>query len=237
MPKALLIDTESTQSEKAADVGLIITNEKGEILESAAVLIRDFYLDNENHPLFHFSGDSDPLWGKKNLPRRYADYDAMLGDGRRMLASVPAVNRWLAKAKAKYNPIATAYNKSFDWRILRNSGIDIDLFDKSFCLWHAAANKHIKTKAFRQFVLDNHCFNAPTKHGNMSFLTNAEIMARFVLNDPDLPDEPHTAFEDARDYELPILVDIFKSRRKSAYMDAPPYNWRNVQVKDWFKPR
>lgn len=229
----LIIDTETTQTGKVADFGAIVTNRKGEILASCAVLVREFYLDREQHPLFH-SHDVDPLWGKANLPKRYAQYDAMLQDGRRMLASVAAVNRWLAKVNAKYQPIGTAYNKAFDWDKMRNSGIDCDMFERNFCLWHNAANKWAKTKAYRQFVLENVAFNKPTNHGNMSYHTNAEIMARFILGNPELPDEPHTAFEDARDYELPILRRLLQVVKTKDLFDCPAYNWREYQVKDWF---
>lgn len=231
----LIIDTETTIGDKVADFGALVVDRKGEIYARAACLVREFYLDKENFPLFH-DNSVDPLWGARNLPARYANYDAMLGDGRRMLASVAAINRWLAQAAVKYRPIATAYNKAFDWGKMRNSGIDIDIFPTSFCLWHAAADKYIKSRNFRQFILENHYFNAPTKHGNMSFLTNAEVMARFILDDPDMADEPHTAIEDAEYYELPILLDIIKGKKKSEFLSPPAFNWRGVQVKDWFQP-
>lgn len=233
----LIIDTETTIGDKVADFGALVADRKGNIHAKAAVLVRDFYLDKENFPLFH-DQTADPLWGARNLPKRYAEYDAMLADGRRMLASVPAINRWLAQVAVKYNPTATAYNAAFDWSKMRNSGIDCDLFENNFCLWHAAAAKYVHTKAFRQFILENHCFNKPTAKGNMTFLTNAEVMARFILGNPELPDEPHTAIEDAEFYELPILLDIVnKAKKKADYMEAPAYNWRNVQVRDWFIPK
>ena len=232
----LVIDTETTIGDKVADFGAVLVNRRGEILHSAALLVREFYLDNENYPLFHDTS-SDPLWGARNLPRRYAAYNEMLTDGRRMLASVPAINRWLAKVNGKYSPIVTAYNWAFDKNKLGNSGIDVEMFEKSFCLWHVAANKYAKTKAYRRFVLENVGFNAPTRLGNMSYHTNAEIMARFILNDPEMPNEPHTAFEDVKDYELPILKAILKNTATSELFDAPAYNWREYQVKDWFAPK
>lgn len=232
----LIIDTETTIGDKVADFGAVLVNRKGEILHSAALLVREFYLDNENYPLFHDTS-SDPLWGARNLPARYARYNDMLADGRRMLASVPAINRWLAKVNGKYSPIVTAYNWAFDSNKLNNSGIDIEMFDRSFCLWHVAANKYAKTKAYRRFVLESVAFNSPTKYGNMSYHTNAEIMARFILNNPELPDEPHTAFEDVKDYELPILKAILKNTPTKELFEAPAYNWREYQVKDWFIPK
>jgi hypothetical protein len=162
----------------------------------------------------------------------------MLADGRRMLASVAAINKWLARAQQQFNPVLTAYNLAFDASKCDNSGIDLALFQRKFCLWHHSANKWAKTKAYRQFILDSHCFNKPTKHGNMTYHTNAEIMARFVLNNPTLEDEPHTALEDARDYELPILQALIKNiSTKQLLETVAGYNWRDYQVKDWFEPK
>lgn len=232
----LIVDTETTIRDTVADLGIIIVDKKGNILNSAAILVREFYLDKENSPLFHDTS-ADPLWGKANLPKRYAEYDAMLEDGRRMLASVPAVNRWLAKANAQYKPIVTAYNWAFDRSKLRNSGIDFDQFERSFCLWHHAADTWGRSKKYLQFVLDCHGFNKPTKLGNMSYKSNAEIMARFILNNPSLEDEPHTAFEDALDYELPILLALLKKKSTKKLLETVPgYNWRDYQVKDYYKP-
>lgn len=230
----LIVDTETTQSERVADLGAIIADKQGNIHASMGVLVREFFLDKEKHPLF-YSHDADPLWGKAGLPKRYANYDEMLNSGSRMLASVPAINRWLAKAATQFDPILTAYNLAFDAGKCRNSGIDLDLFDNRFCLWHAAYTKWAKTKAYRRFILENHLFNPPTKAGNMSYTTKADYMAQFILG-PDLPPEPHTALEDARDYELPILKALVKNTKPKEYMNPEPFNWRELQVRDNFIP-
>lgn len=232
----IIIDTETTQTDKVADFGAVVCDKQGDIVAECGVLVRDFYLDRENHPLFH-TKDADPLWSKRNLPKRYADYDAMLTSGSRMLASVNAVNAWLAKVALKYKPVATAYNLNFDLGKCRNTGIDLDVFSQQFCLWYASANRWMHTKEYRQFVLDNVAFNSPTKFKNMSFQTKAEIMARFVLNDPGLQDEPHTALEDAKYYELPILKRLVRTTSPKVYMNPTPVTWRDVQVKDWYRPK
>ena len=90
-------------------------------------------------------------------------------------------------------------------------------------------------KNFLQFVLNVHGFNNPTKLGNMSFKTNAEIMARFVLGQPDLPDEPHTALEDIIYYELPIFCALAKKMSKKDLQNSKPYNWRACQVRDFYR--
>lgn len=236
MPKKffLIVDTETTVTDKVADLGIVVADKRGNIEYEVGLLVRDFYLDRQGHALFHDISD-DALWGKRNLPRRYKAYQDMLADGRRMLASVAAVNRLLTKIALKYKPVFTAYNIGFDASKLDNSGIDMSIFPERFCLWHAAANKWAKTKAYRQFVLDNHFFGNRTKHGNMTFGTKADYMAKFILGS-DLPNEPHTALEDARDYELPILKALVSTTRPSVYMNAPAYDWRDYQIKDSFKP-
>jgi hypothetical protein len=232
----LIVDTETTQTDRVADFGAVICDRQGVIYAECGVLVREFYLEREQHPLFH-SKDADPLWGIRNLPARYAAYDEMLANGSRMLATVPAVNSWLAKALAKYRPVLTAYNLNFDLGKCRNTGIDLSIFEEKFCLWYASAHKWMRTKEYRQFILDGHHFNPPTAHGNMSFQTKAEPMAAFVLGDPDMPNEPHTALEDARDYELPILRRLVATSKTADYMNAPAVTWRDVQVKDWYKPK
>lgn len=229
----LVLDSETTVTDKIADLGLVVADKRGNIEYETGLLIRDFYLSREDHPLFH-DMSADPLWGKRGLPRRYRGYDDMLTDGRRMLASVAAVNRLLAKIRLRYNPVLTAYNLAFDAGKAANSGIDLSLFDKRFCLWHAAAQKWGTTKAYRQFVLENHLFGNRTPYGNMTFGTKADYMAKFILGDATMPDEPHTALEDARDYELPILTALVKNTSPKDYMNAPAYNWKNFQVRDWF---
>lgn len=232
----LIIDTETTQSDMVADFGAIVCDRKGRIYAQAAILVRDFFTDPDRHPLFHYSGQTDPIWGKANLPKRYASYQAQLENGSRALASVNAVNIWLNKALQTYNPTLTAYNIAFDAGKCANSGIDLTGFSSRFCLWHAAATKWGHCKAYREMVLETGAFNQMTQLGNWSYATNAEVMARFVLGNPALPDEPHTAFEDALLYELPILTALVKDTPRKEYMNPTPYDWRKFQVKEYYRP-
>lgn len=232
----LIVDTETTQTGKVADLGLIVCDKAGNIHREYGLMVGEFFCNSKEHPLFHSFGDANDHFSKRSLPTRYAKYDAMVKDGRRMIASVPAINRLLVKIALQYRPVLTAYNIAFDAEKCENSGIDLSIFDQRFCLWHAAAQKWGSTKAFKQFVLDNHYFGNRTKHGNMTVKTNADVMAKFVLG-ATLADEPHTALEDARDYERPILTALVKNTSPKVYMAPPPYNWRDLQVKDLFQPR
>ena len=230
----IIIDTETTQDGRVADFGAVVCDKLGNVVASCAVLVKDVFDRPEESPLF-YTKDASPLWGRAGLPKRYAHYQAMLDNGSRTLASVPAINRWLAKANAQYKPVLTAYNLAFDQGKMTNTGIDHTIFEKRFCLWHAAAAKWGHTKAFKQMVLETLAFNPPTDKGNMSYQTNAEVMTRFVMGNPYLPNEPHTAYEDALEYELPILAALVKNTPPKEYMAASPYSWRDYQVKDNFK--
>ena len=227
----LIVDTETTQTDMVADFGAVICDKQGNIHKELGVLTQ-FFADRENHPLFHIG---DFLGGAANLPRRYNNYQAMAERGDRVIANTNAINKWLARANAQYRPILTAYNIAFDASKCRNSGIDLDMFSQRFCLWHSAMRKWAFTRKYRQFILDNHLFNNRTAHGNMTFTTKADYMAKFLLG-PGLPDEPHTALEDARDYEAPILAALVKNTLPRDYMNPEPFNWRELQVKDWFIP-
>jgi len=198
----MLLDSETCQDGSVADVGAVIVDRSGIVINQFACLVKGVYDDRENFPLFtnELAGD---LWNQASLDKRYSQYDMMLDSGSRMLASIHAINGWLMRAKAHYNPILTAYNLPFDISHCQQTGIDLTPFDRRFCLWSASVSVFAKTKKYRQFILDNHLFKAVTKLGNMSYPTNAETMTRFILGDISIPDEPHTSLEDCIGYELP----------------------------------
>ena len=221
-----ILDTETTMANTVADFGILICDREGKIYNQCAVLLNGHY---GNFELFHDKAAND-IWGYQGLENRKANYVKMLDSGVRMLASVNAVNKWIQQAIGKYNPALTAYNLAFDKDKCEKTGIDITGFNDSFCLWQAAVGNICNTKKYRQFVLDNHGFNKPTQFGNMTLKTNAEIVCGFIKG--DIIDEPHTAIEDARDFELPILVEILKKRDWKKKIT--PYNWREYQVKDHF---
>lgn len=235
------IDTETTQDGKVADFGAVITDRKGKIYSQCAILVKDIYTNKEEHPLFHMFGDSGDMWSKAALPKRYAKYDAMVESGARMIASVSAINRWLDRAKAEYNPYLYAYNLNFDLGKCENTAIDLTMFaDRQFCLWYAAVSKWAFTKKYKEFALMVNAINPPTKpskefpHGNCSYKTNAETMTRFVTNQPFLENEPHTAIEDLLYYELPILNKLVQTTKKDKWINPPAFNWRDVQLRDHF---
>lgn len=221
-----ILDTETTMADTVADFAIIICDREGKIYNQCSVLVSDHYGKFE---LFHDKNAND-IWGYGGLNKRKENYVNMLNSGSRMLASVNAINKWIVQAIAKYDPQLTAYNFAFDKSKCEKTGIDLTGFTNSFCLWQAAVGNICNTKKFRQFVLDNHGFNKPTEFGNMTLQTNAEIVAGFING--EFIKEPHTALEDARDFELPILREILKKRDWREKIT--PYNWRDFQVKNHF---
>lgn len=227
-----LADTETTMDDTVADFGAIICDRKGRIYASCSVLIAGVFGIS---PLFYIASENEEnLWSKQGKDRRYDTYLEMIEQGTRQIASVAAVNRWLSKAVGMYDPILTAYNLAFDVGKCRNTKIDLTMFTRRFCLMKAAQHKWGRSKAYKNFVLTVHAFNPPTALGNMAYKTNAETMARFVLDSPDLEDEPHCALEDVIDYELPILVKLVNSTKKKVWMNPQGTSWQGVQVKDHF---
>lgn len=221
-----ILDTETTIQDTIADFAIIIVDRHGIIFNQCAVLVAEHY---GKYELFHDKNASD-IWGFAGLNKRKANYIAMLDSGSRMLASVNAVNRWIQQGIGKYNPTLTAYNISFDIDKCEKTGIDISGFSSKFCLWQAAVGNICNTKLYRNFVLENHSFNKVTEYGNMTFSTNAETVAGFIKG--EFKPVPHTALEDAKDYELPILVEVIKKRNWREKIT--PYNWHDFQVKNHF---
>lgn len=221
-----ILDTETTMENTVADFAIIIVDREGIIHNQCAVMVKDHYGKFE---LFHDKAAND-IWGYGGLERRKSNYVNMLNSGKRMLASVNAVNKWIDQAIGKYNPELTAYNLAFDLDKCQKTGIDLSGFKSQFCLWQASVGNICKTKKYKQFCLENHGFNSVTQQGNMTFKTNAEMVCGFING--EFKEEPHTALEDARDFELPILREILK--KKGWREKITPYNWRDYQVKDNF---
>lgn len=221
-----ILDTETTIENTVADFAIIICDREGKIYNQCSVLVSDHYGKFE---LFHDKNAND-IWGYGGLQKRKENYIQMLNTGTRMLASVNAINKWIQQAIGKYNPELTAYNLAFDNDKCEKTGIDVTGFSNNFCLWQAAVGNICNTKKFKQFVLENHGFNTPTQSGNMTLQTNAEIVAGFING--EYKKEPHTALEDARDFELPILREVIKKRNWKEKIT--PYNWRDFQVKNHF---
>lgn len=222
----LVVDTETTITDKVVDFGAVIADRKGVIYAQCGVMVQNVFGVDD---LFYDRNNAG-IWSQASITRRMDNYTAMLTNGTRMLASVAAINRWLEKAAGKYDPELTAYNLAFDAAKCQNTAIDLNMFSKRFCLWGAAVGNICNTKAYRQFILDNHLFNNRTEKGNMTFSTTAEAVTGYLRG--EMTDEPHTSLEDIIGYELPTLVHIAKKAKWREKIT--PYAWSAHQVKNHF---
>lgn len=228
-----LVDSETTVTDKVADISILIVDRKGEIYNQCSVLVRGIY-DSEEESLFHMR-DAEGIFNPSRLVERYNNYNEMLETGQRMLASVNAINNWIAKAVIKYNPILTAYNVEFDIVKCKNTGIDIDLFQSKFCLWSATAKYICQSRKYKQFCLDNHYFTNRTDIGNMTIRTNAETVHRFLSGNINIS-EPHTSLEDLLYWELPTLKYILKRHSvKDISQHIAKPAWQGFQVNNHYK--
>ena len=225
----LIVDTETSITDKVADFGAVVCDRQGQIFTQCAILVQSvFGVDS----LF-YDRNAPGIWSQASVSRRMDNYNAMLNAGSRMLASVNAINRWLEKVAGKYNPTLTAYNLAFDNSKCANTGIDLNMFSDRFCLWGAAVGNICNTKKYREFVLQNHLFNTPTAKGNMTFSTTAEAVTGYLSG--NMTEEPHTSIEDIIGYELPTLVHILK--RRDWKEKVIPYDWNKHQVRNHFQAK
>ena len=204
----LIVDTETTAKNTVADFGAVIVTRQGEIAEQFGVLLDGHFA---TLPLWSdHNAPAEAFWSTQQAHRRRKHYDNMLANGQRSICSPTLVNLWLARVKGQYDPIVTAYNIGFDWSKCNNTGIDLGIFNSRFCLMKAAKAHIGTTDAYADFC---HTRNLLTPTGRLS--TTADTMAKFIVGD-SLEDEPHTALEDARDYEALILKHILRdlSRKK-----------------------
>lgn len=185
----LIVDVETTGDNQVADFGAIVVDRQGRIVASLGVLVEGVF------------GNADFHRALGNPKHTMKKYRGMLANGQRAIASPAYINRWLAEINATYAPVLTAYNIGFDWGKCRNTDIDLSIFDKRFDLMMAAKEVIVSTPEYEAACYENDWL---TKGGKIS--SKADHVARFL--DSTLPEEPHTALEDARDYEAVILHAI-----------------------------
>lgn len=185
----IIVDVETTGDDRVADFGAVVVDRKGNIIASLGILVDGIF------------GNADFHWALGNPKLTKKKYDGMLATGQRAIASPAYINNWLREVNATYSPILTAYNIGFDWGKCRNTDIDLGIFSQRFDLMMAAKAMITNRDDYATACYDNDWF---TKGGKLS--AKADHVARFI--DSTLPDEPHTALEDARDYENAILQFI-----------------------------
>ena len=207
----LIVDTETTQRGTVADFGAVIVTKQGEIVEQFGAMVLGHF---GKLPLFSDpNADADAFWSEQSAYRRAKNYDAMLESGERSISSPALINQWLAGIKARYNPTLTAYNLAFDLGKCRNTRINLGIFNTRFCLMKTAKRKIGVLADYQAFCYDNKLLTAKLRKPQMT----ADSMAKYIC--PEMPDEPHTALEDARDYEAMILSYILRDTTRKQILE------------------
>lgn len=207
----LVIDTETTRKGTVADFGAVLMDKRTGYISKKAIVAEELpQLDL----FFKKDVSENDFWSAQNLPARRNYYRGMVKDGRRDVASVAAINNWLHEIKAKYDPLVTAYNFPFDRAACEKSGIDLSIFKDNFCLYKAARRHWNQCDEYHQWAARK---NYKTDSHGSSF--SADAVSHWVLGD-DVPPEPHTAFEDAYYYEVPILKSLLRRYSRSALLDV-----------------
>ena len=212
----LIVDTETTQRGTVADFGAVIVTKQGEIVEQFGAMVLGHF---GKLPLFSDpNADPDAFWSEQSAYRRAKNYDDMLESGERSISSPALINQWLAGIKARYNPTLTAYNLAFDLGKCRNTRINLGIFGSRFCLMKSAKRKIGVLASYQDFCKARGLLTAKLKRPSMT----ADAMAKYIADTEysgSLADEPHTALEDARDYEAMILTYILRDTTRAQILE------------------
>jgi hypothetical protein len=212
----LIVDTETTQRGTVADFGAVIVTKQGEIVEQFGAMVLGHF---GKLPLFSDpSADADAFWSEQSAYRRAKNYDDMLESGERSISSPALINQWLAGIKARYNPTLTAYNLAFDLGKCRNTRINLGIFGSRFCLMKSAKRKIGVLASYQDFCKARGLLTAKLRKPSMT----ADAMAKYIADTEyqgSLADEPHTALEDARDYEAMILTYILRDTTRAQILE------------------
>ena len=212
----LIVDTETTKRGTVADFGAVIVTKQGEIVEQFGAMVLGHF---GKLPLFSDpSADPDAFWSEQSAYRRAKNYDDMLESGERSISSPALINQWLAGIKARYNPTLTAYNLAFDLGKCRNTRINLGIFGSRFCLMKAAKRKIGVLASYQDFCKARGLLTAKLRKPSMT----ADAMAKYIADTEysgSLADEPHTALEDARDYEAMILTYILRDTTRKQLLE------------------
>lgn len=200
----LIIDTKVAADGAIVDFGAMVCDRQGNITGDFAVLVA-----NEPKGRQSTNYDVDAKLGTKlellDVHQRQ-DYERMLGDGSRRLASIAEINHWLTRIYATFNyPILAAYNLSYELDKLKKMGIDVSEFVERICIRDAADTFFAESKKFKTFTNDNLLGTHPP-------VSNLHTMASFASG-KILPPESNKAIEDLMTYALPTLTAIVNQRQ------------------------
>ena len=161
----LIVDTETTTKQTVADFGAVIVDRQGQIIDQFGAMVLGHFgkLTLFSDPSAADSCDLVGAIRKASIE----ELCQMLETGERSISSVGLINQWLAATNARYNPVLTAYNISFDLGKCRNTRINLGIFNQKFCLMKAAKRDIGVLADYQQFCYDNELLtsgNSKTLH-------------------------------------------------------------------------
>ena len=208
----LIVDTETTRRDTVADFGAVVVDRKGKIVDQFGALVLGHF---GKFALFSDASlDDSEFWSDQSARRRQKNYEAMLEAGERSISSPALIQQWLWATNARYTPILTAYNLPFDLGKCAKTRINLGIFSQRFCLMKAAKKSIGVLADYQDFCRDNFLLTKKLRKPQMT----ADAMAKYIIGE-GLADEPHTALEDARDYEAAILHYLLRTLTRKQLLE------------------
>lgn len=222
--KFIVIDTETANDISFPlpyDIGWIVSNRKGEILEQYSFVVYEIYCKEKE------------LMKSAYYAEKIPQYEQEIKEGKRIIKSFWTIRKIFLDCIERNNiSDIYAYNMNFDKRALNNDTKYICkpwfyyFFPKGMnykCIWRAACDLLMARASFINWA-EIHGFESPS--GNL--YTNAEVCYKYLTNQLDF-EESHTGLEDVL-IENTILNWCFRQKKK---MNTEPNSacWQTVQKK------
>ncbi len=193
------------------DIGLAITDKKGNIMETRSFLIKEIFM---NRPLM-----ATAYYAQK-IPSYYQD----LIEGKHELVTFEHARNEIFELIEKYNvKTFSAYNLMFDLSALKNTynyineGTikgELEFFEPSHleelkfkCIWSYACEVLYSQKSFQKFAIDNGFYS---DKGN--YKTSAEVGYAYMTNNPHFVEE-HRGLDDVL-IEVAIMTRCNRQNKK-----------------------
>jgi DNA polymerase III epsilon subunit-like protein len=226
----VIIDTETTSYDRAFDIGLVLTDLQGNILvkngkpRAVGYMVSEIWeglasqedvvkITKENEkrrllglPLFEVPEsvyyDNSELWGINTINRRLTTFDHLPRRIEKTEFIKGVINSII---NSGYIPVA--YNAKFDKEKLENTGIRINGWLDLWGLSTQTLRKDtvLTARYVTKMLHTVRGVRESSRYGVLpTIATSADLIYHFLIDDK-APEEPHTALEDAMDYEQPLL--------------------------------
>ena len=206
----MVLDTETSDLQgNVYDVGFVITDRKGKIVQRVNALVEENFEDAKKMMGAFFAG------------KMFSHYARMLQDDEIRLEPWSLIVQTMRDAIEEHSVnVISAYNLAFDLRVMRKTNealgtsnvlphADFKLLD----IWRFACEAKLNTRLYKDVAREN---GWVSNAGNIR--TGAEYAYRFCCGNLDFV-EDHTALSDA-EIENDILRTCFATRKRIPYNDV-----------------